>query len=282
MAEPVPDGAAAWVAETWSAKLVGAIEAMTGERPQAVAKAAEAASPPGVLWWRHPLSVGPEAMVSIGAPEASWMAIGKHLLASAGIEASEPADARNTFLEISSQALSGLCQALSTRLGSNVSSESGSETAPPAGSAVFGIGLTLETALLPLYVSVSTGLADALAPGKAAPDDPIPAATATKGSLAESGYEIALRKKESNPLELVMEVELAVSVSFGRAELPLRDVLKLTTGSIVELNRGLTDPVEIIVNKCIIARGEVVVIDGNYGVRIQEIVSRDKRMGTLR
>jgi flagellar motor switch protein FliN/FliY len=79
-----------------------------------------------------------------------------------------------------------------------------------------------------------------------------------------------------------MEVELAVSVSFGRAELPLKDVLKLTTGSIVELNRGLNDPVEVIVNKCVIARGEVVVIDGNYGVRIQEIVSRDKRMGTLR
>jgi flagellar motor switch protein FliN/FliY len=110
----------------------------------------------------------------------------------------------------------------------------------------------------------------------------MPTAAAAKDSLAESGYEIAVRKKDANPLDLVMEVELAVSVSFGRAELPLRDVLKLTTGSIVELNRGLTDPVEIIVNKCIIARGEVVVIDGNYGVRIQEIVSRDKRMGTLR
>ncbi len=79
-----------------------------------------------------------------------------------------------------------------------------------------------------------------------------------------------------------MEVELPVSVSFGRAELALRDVLKLTTGSIVELNRSLTDPVEIIVNNRVIARGEVVVIDGNYGVRIQEIVSRDKRMGTSR
>jgi flagellar motor switch protein FliN/FliY len=123
---------------------------------------------------------------------------------------------------------------------------------------------------------------NALAPAKAARDDPMPTAAAAKDSLAESGYEIAVRKKDANPLDLVMEVELAVSVSFGRAELPLRDVLKLTTGSIVELNRGLTDPVEIIVNKCIIARGEVVVIDGNYGVRIQEIVSRDKRMGTLR
>ena len=79
-----------------------------------------------------------------------------------------------------------------------------------------------------------------------------------------------------------MEVELPVSVSFGRAELPLKDVLKLTTGSIVELNRMLTAPVEVIVNNCVVARGEVVAIDGNYGVRIQEIISRDKRLRTLR
>lgn len=123
-------------------------------------------------------------------------------------------------------------------------------------------------------------MADAFEPGR-------PGADASSENLARdqgaaAGQDGGARKKEPNPLELVMEVELAVSVSFGRAELALKDVMKLTTGSIVELNRGLTDPVEVIVNNCVIARGEVVVIDGNYGVRIQEIVSRDKRMGTLR
>ena len=81
--------------------------------------------------------------------------------------------------------------------------------------------------------------------------------------------------EKSRTLDLLMEVELPVSVSFGRAELPLRDVLKLNSGSIVELNRTITDPVEIIVNNCVIARGEVVVVDGNYGVRIQQVVSRE-------
>jgi flagellar motor switch protein FliN/FliY len=61
----------------------------------------------------------------------------------------------------------------------------------------------------------------------------------------------------------------------------LRDAVKLTTGSIVELNRRVTEPVEVIVNNCVIARGEVVVVEGNYGVRIQEIVSREERLRTL-
>ena len=74
---------------------------------------------------------------------------------------------------------------------------------------------------------------------------------------------------------------MPVSVSFGRAYLPLRDVLKLSSGSIVELNRSVSDPVEVIVNNCVIARGDVVVVDGNYGVRVTQIISRQERLRTL-
>ena len=72
-----------------------------------------------------------------------------------------------------------------------------------------------------------------------------------------------------------------MSVSFGRAQVPLKDVLKLTTGSIVELNRSILEPVEVIVNNCVIARGEVVVVEGNFGVRIQQVISRQERLRTL-
>jgi flagellar motor switch protein FliN/FliY len=279
MAEPVGGGAAAWVAETWSAKLASAIEAMTGDLPPATSKPAPAEAPGGLLWWHHPLSAAPNASLWIGAPEPSWLAIGKHLLSSAGIEASEPADAKNTFLEISSQAVSGLCQAASARLGSNVSSESGAEAPPEADAILFEITVKMGAESLPLYAAVAPSLAQAFegTPADSSPESEEPG----RAIAAESEREPASRRREPHPLDLVMEVELPVSVSFGRAELPLRDVLKLTTGSIVELNRGLNDPVEIIVNNCTIARGEVVVIDGNYGVRIQSIVSRDKRMETL-
>jgi flagellar motor switch protein FliN len=87
----------------------------------------------------------------------------------------------------------------------------------------------------------------------------------------------------SKTFELLLDVELPVSVSFGRAQVPLKDVLKLTTGSIVELNRAVSEPVEVIVNNCVIARGVVVVVvvEGNFGVRIQEVISRQERLRTL-
>jgi flagellar motor switch protein FliN/FliY len=83
-------------------------------------------------------------------------------------------------------------------------------------------------------------------------------------------------------MDLLLDVELPVSVSFGKTEIAMKDVLKLTTGSIVELNRGVNEPVEVLVNHCLIARGEVVVVEGNYGVRIQQIVSRTDRLRSVR
>jgi flagellar motor switch protein FliN/FliY len=83
-------------------------------------------------------------------------------------------------------------------------------------------------------------------------------------------------------MELLLDVELPVSISFGKTEILMKDVLKLTTGSIVELNRGVNEPVEVLVNHCLIARGEVVVVEGNYGVRIQQIVNRQDRLRSIR
>ncbi len=161
MGEPVGCGVAGWVAESWSARLAGAIEAMTGDLPAVLSKPALDQAPSGLLWWQHPLSLGPRAVIWIGAPESSWLAIGRHLLTSAGIEASEPADARNTFLEISSQAVSGLCQAISERLGRNVSSEGGAESGPDSRADLFEVDLKLAADSLPLYAAVAPGLAEA-------------------------------------------------------------------------------------------------------------------------
>ncbi len=86
------------------------------------------------------------------------------------------------------------------------------------------------------------------------------------------------RRRVRPRFELLLDVELPLSISFGRTYLALREVLKLSTGSIVELNCPANAYVDVIVNNCTIARGEVVVIEGNYGVRIDEIISRRERM----
>lgn len=72
-------------------------------------------------------------------------------------------------------------------------------------------------------------------------------------------------------LDLVMDVELNVSLRFGQCKLPLREVLDLASGSVIELDRDVDDPVELLLDGKVIARGEAVIVDGNYGLRVTEI-----------
>jgi flagellar motor switch protein FliN/FliY len=101
------------------------------------------------------------------------------------------------------------------------------------------------------------------------------------GSVSQSGAQPAPSTPNSKNLDLLLDVEMPVSVSFGKAQIALKDVIKLTTGSIVELNRNISEPVDIIVKNCVIARGEVVVVDGNFGVRIKDVLSKEVRLDKL-
>jgi flagellar motor switch protein FliN len=76
---------------------------------------------------------------------------------------------------------------------------------------------------------------------------------------------------------LLMSVKLPIRILLGRAELCLRDVAQLSNGSVVQLDCSPDDPVEVIVNDRVIAHGEVVVVSGNYGVRITRIATRDEK-----
>lgn len=102
--------------------------------------------------------------------------------------------------------------------------------------------------------------------------------TSERGAAADA---LVARPDGGRSLDLLMDVELPVSVSFGKAQIPLKDALKLTSGSVVELDRSVGDLVDIVVNNCVIARGEVVVIENNFGVRVVEVASRQERVGSL-
>ncbi|MGH9350853.1 MAG: FliM/FliN family flagellar motor switch protein [Terriglobia bacterium] len=83
-------------------------------------------------------------------------------------------------------------------------------------------------------------------------------------------------------LELLMDVELEVTLRFGQREMLLGDVLKLAPGSVVELDQEVQDPVELLVGSKVIAWGEVVTVDGSYGLRITGLASREERLESLR
>jgi len=76
-----------------------------------------------------------------------------------------------------------------------------------------------------------------------------------------------------NPMDLLMDVNLQMAVELGRTRLKIRDVLDLQKGSVIELNRTAGEPVDIYINNHLIGRGEVVVVDDNFGIRITELLS---------
>jgi len=79
----------------------------------------------------------------------------------------------------------------------------------------------------------------------------------------------------SRPLDLLHDVELAVTAELGRTRMSVRDLLSLAPGSVVELDRAAGSPIDVLVNGTLIARGEVVVIDEEFGIRVTEIISAD-------
>ncbi len=78
----------------------------------------------------------------------------------------------------------------------------------------------------------------------------------------------------SNTMDLLLDVQLELSVELGRAALSVKDVLGMGPGSVIELDKLGGEPVDILVNGKMIGRGEVVVVDENFGVRVTEIVSK--------
>lgn len=89
------------------------------------------------------------------------------------------------------------------------------------------------------------------------------------------------RLADARNIDLLLDIQLPVIVRFSSIEMTLQEILAISTGSIIELDKAVNEPVEIWINNKLLAHGEVVVVDGFYGVRITEIESRDARIRSL-
>ncbi|MBN2227396.1 MAG: flagellar motor switch protein FliN [candidate division Zixibacteria bacterium] len=87
--------------------------------------------------------------------------------------------------------------------------------------------------------------------------------------------------KPTPNIDLLMDVELPVSIELGRTRMNVADILVLGPGSVVELDKLVGEPVDLLVNQKIVARGEVVVVDENFGLRITQLVSPEERVKNL-
>ena len=86
---------------------------------------------------------------------------------------------------------------------------------------------------------------------------------------------------DADKLKVLENIEVDMSIEVGRTEISIRDLLRLNEGSVVELDRLAGEPLDILINGTMIAKGEVVMVGERFGIRFSEIVDPEKRMETL-
>lgn len=86
---------------------------------------------------------------------------------------------------------------------------------------------------------------------------------------------------QSQNIDILLDVKLPVAIELGRTEMSIRDILELGAGSVVELTKLAGEPVDLLVNNKIVARGEVVVVDENFGLRVTSLISPEDRLKSL-
>jgi flagellar motor switch protein FliN len=103
-------------------------------------------------------------------------------------------------------------------------------------------------------------------------------------TVATSAEQVATRLNSglSPRFELLLDVELEASLRFGCREMPLGEILDLGPGDVVQLDRDVDNPVDLIVGDKIVARGEVILVNGNFGLRISEVAAPRKRLESIR
>jgi flagellar motor switch protein FliN/FliY len=120
-------------------------------------------------------------------------------------------------------------------------------------------------------------LADKLAEEAAAMSDgPSSASSAASKKAAE------VQSGKDHNLQLILDIPLKVTVELGRTKMPVSELLNLTQGSVIELSKLAGEPMEVLVNDKLIARGEAVVVNEKFGVRLTDIISPAERVEQLR
>lgn len=206
-------------------------------------------APEAWVWWSGGLSTHPGANCFFGAPEETWEKLGR------GGSSEDPRE--NAFALVSRC----FAKAIAEQFGERVTlRDAGPSGAPAADWIRISIAIRYPAGQWPSAGCVlSPEFEDAL--GSKNLETAKPAAPVRSGGNG------------MNPSDMLMHVQVPVSVSFGGTQIRIKDLLNLATGSVVELDQALHDNVEVRVNDRLIARGEVVAVDGHYGVRVLELVS---------
>lgn len=248
--------------QRWIEEFGRAVEMFTGEK----AELASVGPLPELVeeevssrtWWKQVVQGEASFSIWAGAAEPLWMALG------------EGAEAQSSFFEMLGQANQGTAAVLSAGFPIPLRCQDGAVEAPT---------LSLDAASAQISVSYrgkDAGVIVLLIEKKAFailnPEEPEESPSpATRDAVAAISASPAM-------LSRLMDLQLPVSVLLGRTTITIKEALKLMSGSVVELDRQVGDHVEIMVHGTVVAKGEIVSVKGNYGVRIKEVISRQDRI----
>ena len=204
----------------------------------------------------------------------------------AQILVSEPPDAavpfdkdhRDAYEELLRQVLGQVATGLKSVAGGEVEIKPAGSDAPDwPGATRHGIRISGDK-FEPVHLTlvVTPELTKSLQPPAKPAQAPAPKADESAAPAPE------LSPSRSSNLELLLDVKLDATIRFGQKQMLLREVLDLHPGTAVALDRQVEEPVELLVGGRTVARGEVVIVDGNYGLRITEILSPQQRIESLR
>lgn len=235
-------------------ELAAAVGAMVNEPVQATA-----AAPGNGLGWKLPLT----ASGDLEGAFAVWVAQDHALTLATAVLGPDPApdteSVSDMVRELWQQAISAVCL---TEPFTGVTLEMGPlEPGQPPASPT---GYELRSGALHLHI---------IAGGTALPKAPEPLPVAASHSLPTGA--------SNDRLDLVLDIDLPLTVRFARTTLPLKVLAALGPGSVVNMGRTPDEPVQMLVGDRVIARGEVVVVSGNYGIRITDLVSPADRVRAL-
>ena len=247
--------------ETWTKQLARSMQVFSGGE-STVAWSRVKTLPPAesedVFWWKQALQGAVKFTMWIGAHEASWNAIGR------ASEDADADDAKAAYIEIVAQTQQATATALSSALPNHLECRKGQVgTGPRSEAVVYAlIGVTISGEQLPaLMLAVEKSILDVLG---------------TAEDL--TGIDAAGTGHSGLMLDQLLNLEMPISVALGRTQVPIRDLLKVVSGSVIELDQDVNDHADLIVHGTVVARGEIVSVKGNYGIRIKELISQKDRI----
>jgi flagellar motor switch protein FliN len=198
--------------------------------------------PEGLVWWTGSRGGEPSWTLFVGGSSQAWEAFGF------GGESGSPAE------DASARLWRCLEKTLERKFGSSKVEGDFGWVQPPtsSGTRVVLSILSESTSSLQLHCCFSPELENALS---------------SPPSVSSRSHQPAL---DGSPMsmDVLMDIEIPVRVSFGKTKVRMGELLTMSPGAVIELDQELGDHVDVLVNNCVIARGEVVALDGNYGVRI--------------